>query len=215
LDLLPEWWSEAWEELAESRNGDGSRIPTGSPKGFKECITEDVFALDARMLQLREDEDTGTVMDASVDPELINVASAVVWNEHGAAMLRKCDRSQDINDLTLSLFKEVLSFTPDGRCLTYVTTSKWLVGQWTDMLGWKAVDYEGLDRDACAYQWKGIMESVETRLANVTLVRSGDADISESIKNAGEKFGHEGVTWYRRLLETPVGAEYPPSAPLI
>jgi hypothetical protein len=125
----PEWWSEAWEELAESRNGDGSRIPTGPPKEFKECITEDVFALDSRVLQLRRDEETGTVIDARIDPELINVAAAVVWNEHGATMLRKCDRGQDINDLTLSLFKEVLSYTPDGRCLTYVTTSEWLIGQ--------------------------------------------------------------------------------------
>jgi hypothetical protein len=204
-----------WEILAECRNGDGSRIPTGSPKEFKECIKDDVFALDARILQLRTDTDSGTVVDASIDPELINVASAVVWNEHGATMLRRCDRGQDIDDLTLSLFKEVLSCTPDGRCLTYVTTSEWLVGQWTDMLGWKVVGYEGLDRDACAYQWKGIMESVETRLANVTLVRSGDADIPESIKNAAEKYGHEGTDWYRRLLETPVGGDYPPTAPII
>jgi hypothetical protein len=83
------------------------------------------------------------------------------------------------------------------------------------MLAWKAINYQGLDRDACAYQWKGIMESVETRLANVTLIRSGDADISESIKNAAEKYGHEGATWYRRLLETPVGGDYPPTAPII
>jgi hypothetical protein len=108
----PEWWSPAWEELAETRNGDGSRIPTGWPKEFKECITEDVFALDARTMQLREDGDTGTIIDASVDPELINVASAVIWNSHGATMLRKCDRGQDLNDLVLSLFKEVLNCSP-------------------------------------------------------------------------------------------------------
>jgi hypothetical protein len=172
----PEWWSPAWEELAETRNGDGSRIPTGSPKEFKECINDDVFALDARTMQLREDGDSGEIIDASIDPELINVASAVIWNSHGATMLRKCDRGHDLNDLILSLFKEVLSLTPDGRSLTYVTTSGWLVEQWTDMLACKSIGYEGLDRDACAYQWKRIMESAETRVANVTVIRSEECN---------------------------------------
>jgi hypothetical protein len=165
-------------------------------------------------MQLREDGDTGTIIDASVDPELINVASAVIWNPHGATMLRKCDRGQDLNDLILSLFKEVLNLTPDSRSLTYVTTSEWLVEQWTDMLAWKSIGYQGLDRDACAYQWKGIMENMETRLANVTLVRSEESGITERIRNAAVKYGLEGVDWYRGFLETPDGAEYPPVAPL-
>jgi hypothetical protein len=59
------------------------------------------------------------------------------------------------------------------------------------------------------------MEGCEERLANVTLVRSGDTDILDNIKNAGLKYGHEGSGWYRRLLETPVGAEYPPAAPIV
>jgi hypothetical protein len=52
----PEWWSPAWEELAEARNADGSRIPTGSPKEFRECITDEVFALDVSTMQIRTDE---------------------------------------------------------------------------------------------------------------------------------------------------------------
>jgi hypothetical protein len=211
----PEWWSEAWEMLAESRKADGTRIPVGSPKKFKECIQDDVFAVDALVLQLQQEEESGAIIDASVNPELINVATAVVWNEHGSTMVRRCDRGQDINDLTLSIFKDVVSCTPDGRCLTYATHSEWLIGQWQGMVGWKAAGYVGLDRDACAYQWKGIMEGCETRLANVTLVRVGDADILDSIKNAGEKYGHEGPGWYGRLLETPDGAEYPPAAPVV
>jgi hypothetical protein len=155
-------------------------------------------------MQLREDGDSGEIIDASIDPELINVASAVIWNSHGATMLRKCDRGHDLNDLILSLFKEVLSLTPDGRSLTYVTTSGWLVEQWTDILAWKSVGYEGLDRDACAYQWKGIMESAETRLANVTVIRFEESNITERIRNASVKYGRKGLIgirhyWRRRM----------------
>jgi hypothetical protein len=140
-------------------------------------------------MQLRADESTGEIVDASMDPELINVASAVVWNSHGATMVRKCDRGQDLNDLVLSLFREVLKLVPDSRSLTYVTGSEWLCGQWSDMLAWQAVGYQGLDRGACPYQWKGIMEHVETRLEKVTMVRSGDSEIAEKIRNAATMYG--------------------------
>jgi hypothetical protein len=203
----PEWWSPAWEELAETRNAD-------SPKEFKECIMDDVFALDVSTMQIRTDESTGEIVDASIDPELINVASAVVWNPRGATMVRKCDRGQDLNDLVLSLFREVLQLVPDNRSLTYVTSSEWLCEQWSDMLAWQAVGYQGLDRGACPYQWKGIMEHVEARLEKVTMVRSGDSDIAERIRNAATMYGREGVDWYRDLLATPVGGDYPPTAPL-
>jgi hypothetical protein len=49
----PEWWSPAWDELAEARNADGSWIPRGSPKEFKECIRDEVFALDDSTLKIR------------------------------------------------------------------------------------------------------------------------------------------------------------------
>jgi ribonuclease HI len=187
----PEWWSQTWEELAEVRRADSSRIPTGSPKEFKECIVDDVFAMDTAIMQLREADDSDAIIDASVDPDLINVASAGIWNEHGSTLLRKCDRGHDLNDLTLSLFKDVLLLTPDNRTLTYATGSEWLIEQWTDMLRWKSIDYKGLDREACPYQWKGIMEHVETRLSNVTLVRSGDTAIEERIRRAVTLYGHE------------------------
>jgi hypothetical protein len=129
-------------------------------------------------------------------------------------MLRKCDRGQDLNDLVLSLFREVFKLVPDSWSLTYVTSSEWLIEQWTDMLAWKSVGYQGLDRGACPYHWKGIMEHVETRLENVTLVRSGDSDIAERIRNAAILHGHEEVDWYREILATPVEGDYPSTAPL-
>jgi hypothetical protein len=45
-------------------------------------------------------------------------------------------------------------------------------------------------------------------------MRSGDTDITEGIRQAVMKFGEEGVDWYKRFLETPDWAEYPPVAPL-
>jgi hypothetical protein len=33
-------------------------------------------------------------------------------------------------------------------------------------------------------------------------------------KEAVRKYGIEGLEWYRRYMETPDGAEYPPAAPL-
>jgi hypothetical protein len=82
------------------------------------------------------------------------------------------------------------------------------------MLEWQSIGYKGLDREACPYQWKGIMEHVETRLSKVTLMRLGDTPVTEGIRNAVMKFGEEGVDWYKRFLETLDGAEYPPVAPL-
>jgi hypothetical protein len=170
----PEWWSPAWDELAEARNADGSRIPRGSPKEFKECIRDEVFELDDSTLEIRTDESTGERIEASVDPNLVNIASAVVWNPRGATLARRCDREQDINDLVLSLLGEVLKLVPDNRSLTYVTDSDWLFDQWTDMLAWQSIGYKGLDRGACPFQWKGIMEHVETRVEQVMTVKSGD-----------------------------------------
>jgi hypothetical protein len=59
------------------------------------------------------------------------------------------------------------------------------------------------------------MESAETRLANVMVIRSEESDITERIRNASVKYGLEGVEGYKALLETPDGAEYPPAAPIV
>jgi hypothetical protein len=209
----PVWWSPAWEEPAEAREVNGIRIPTGSPQEFKECITDDVFAMDSYTMELQADESTGERIDASVNPELINVASAVIWNARGSTLAWKCDRGQDCNDLVLSLFGEVLKLVPDGGSLTYVTHSDWLYEQWTDMMGWKSVGYQRLDRNMCAFQWKGIMDHVEERLNEVNMVKSSESDIEEKIRNAASLYGLEGVQWCREFLATPVGGGYPPTAP--
>jgi hypothetical protein len=209
----PVWWSPAWDELAEAREVNGTRIPAGSPCEFKECITDEVYALDEAAMELGVDAGTGEQVDSSVNPELINVAAAVVWNSRGSTMIRKCDRGADHNDLLLSLFEDPLKLVPDNRSLTYVTHSDWLFEQWRDMLGWKAVGHQGLDRNACPPQWKGIMGHVETRVDEVRRMKLSESDIEPRIRNAVVLFANEGINVYREFLATPVGGDYPPTAP--
>jgi hypothetical protein len=132
-------------------------------------------------------------------------------------MVRRCGRDVDINELSLAAFKDVLSVTPDACELTYVTCSDWLLGQWLDMLRWKEANYEGLDRKACPYYWEDIMAHAETRLSKVTMMSSSDHPVWPEFKEAVKKYGIEGIDWYQRYLETPVGlgAEPPPVAPLV
>jgi hypothetical protein len=101
------------------------------------------------------DSDTGERVDYRSNPELINVASGVVWNTQGSTMLRKCDKGDDPNDLMLSLVEWAVKLVPDGCNMTYATHSDWLYEQWCDMMGWKEVGYQGLDQNACPLQWKG------------------------------------------------------------
>jgi hypothetical protein len=81
------------------------------------------------------------------------------------------------------------------------------------MLGWKSVDYQGPDRDACPSQWKGIMKHVETRVDQVRMVKLSESDIEPRIRHAVIQFAHEGIQWYKDFLATPVGGDYPPAAP--
>jgi hypothetical protein len=210
----PDWWSQAWEELAEVKKPDGVRIPTGSPKEFKECITGDVVATDSFSYQAMADGPSGQSVSPSVSPDLTNVVAIGVWNESGSTMIRRCARDTDINELSLTTFKDALSITPNECELTYATNSDWLLSQWADMLEWQSIGYEGLDRKACPYQWREIMEHVETRLSKVTLISTRDSPVREDLWNAVRKFGEEGIEWYKMFLETPDGAEYPPVAPL-
>jgi hypothetical protein len=110
------------------------------------------------------------------------VAAAVVWNAHGSTLIRRCDQGADHNDLSLTLFEDALKLVPNNRSLTYVTHSDWLYEQWSDMLGWKSVNYQGLDRNACPPQWKWIMGHVKTRVDEVIL------------------FAHERISWYREFV---------------
>jgi hypothetical protein len=189
----PDWWSPAWETLVDARDDCGKRIIPVSPLEFKENIAEDVFVTDEITRELRVSSETGESHDWNTDPELINVASGVVWNVRGSTMLRKCDRGVDPNDLSLSLFESLVKLVPNGCNMTYATRSNWLYDQWCDMMGWKEVGYQGLDRNACPLQWKEIMEHVEQRIGNVTMVKSSEMTIDPKIYQAVSMYGDEGV----------------------
>jgi hypothetical protein len=209
----PDWWSPAWELLGEVRNENLQRLHPGSPLALKESITEDVLVMDEITLELKADSETGETQDWSSNPELINVASGVLWNSHGSTMLRRCDRGADPNELSLNLFQAIVKLVPDGCNVTYATCSDWLFDQWSDMMAWREIGYQGLDRDACPSQWKGIMEHVEQRIGVVTLVKFSDIIVDQKMHQAVSLHGEEGVQWYRELLATPLGNEYPPEAP--
>jgi hypothetical protein len=189
----PDWWSPAWEAMAELKKPDGTRIPTGSPAEFKECITGDVIATDSFAFQSKTSGIPGQDVHPSVDPDLTNCVAGGVWNESGSTMVRRCGRDVDINELSLATFKDVLSVTPDACELTYVTCSDWLLGQWLDMLAWKEANYEGLDRKACPYYWQDIMGHAETRLSKVTMMSLSDNPVWGEFRDAVAKYGLEGI----------------------
>jgi hypothetical protein len=210
----PTWWSQAWEEMAELKRPDGTRIPTGSPAEFKECITGDVTATDSFAFEAMVDGSPGQIVGPSVNLDLTNVVAAGVWTESGSTIIRRCGRDVDINELSLAAFKDILSVTPDACELIYITHSDWLLGQWSDMIAWKDADYQGLDRKACPHYWEDIMGHAETRLSKVTMYHINDREVWPPFKEAVRKYGMEGIEWYRRFMETPDGGEYPPAAPL-
>jgi hypothetical protein len=169
--------------------------------------------MDQVMRELGTDSETGEATDSSSDPELISVASGVLWNRHASTLLRRCDKGTDPNVLSLRLFEAIVKIVPNGCNVTYATCSDWLFDQWRDMMAWKEIGYKGLDRNACMFQWKGIMEHVEQRIGVVTLVKISEMEIDPKMYQAVSMYAEEGIHWYHEYMATPVGAEYPPAAP--
>jgi hypothetical protein len=175
-----------------------------------------MFATDAFAFQSQTNGTPGVDIGPVVSPDLTNVVAAGVWNEYGTTMFRRCGRDVDMNELSLAAFREILVATPDACELTYMTHSSWLHEQWLEMLAWKSVDYQGLDRKACPHYWQDIMEHAETRLSKVTMMNASNTQVREDLQSALQKFAMEGIEWHQRYMETPVGlgAEPPPVAPL-
>jgi hypothetical protein len=163
--------------------------------------------------KLRTSLETGETQDWSSNPELVNVASGVLWTTHGSTMLRRCDKGIDPNELSLNLLEAIVKLVPNGCNVTYATCSDWLFDQWSDMMAWREIGYKCLDRNACPSQWKGVMEHVEQRIGVVTMVKLCDIVMDPKIHQAVSMYGNEGVQWYRDLMATPVGGDFPPTAP--
>jgi hypothetical protein len=109
----------------------------------------------------------------------------------------------DPNDLILRLFETIVKIVANVCSVTYATSSDWLFDQWRDVMAWREVGYKGLDRDACMFQWKGIMEHVERRIGIVTLVKISDMVIDPKMYQAVSMYAERGYigitnTWRRR-----------------
>jgi hypothetical protein len=76
-------------------------------------------------------------------------------------MVKKGTKGGDPKPLILNLFEWAVKLIPDWKGMRYDTESDWLIQQWDQMLHWKELGYQGLDRDACPPQWARIMESLE------------------------------------------------------
>jgi hypothetical protein len=163
--------------------------------------------------ELRISAATGEIQDWSSNQELINVASGALWNKHESTMLRRCDKGIDPNELSLNLLAAIVKLVPDGCNVTYATCSERLFNQWSDMMGWGEIGYKGLDRETCPFQWKRIMEHVEQRICVVTMVKLSDIIVDQKMHQAVSMYGDEGIHWYREFMATPVGGDFPPTAP--
>jgi hypothetical protein len=156
-------------------------------------MTEDVCIPDDIVLELGVDTDTGEQVDYRSNPELVNVASGVIWNAQGSTLLRRCDKGTHPNDLLPTLFEYTVKLVANGSAVVCATHSDWLYNQWADMMGWKSVNYEGLDRNACSLQWKGIMEHVEGRTRSFEMVKLSEMNIDPKIRDAVAQYGREGA----------------------
>jgi hypothetical protein len=209
----PAWWTPPWEGLGEIRNENGQRVIPISPLEFKENMTEDVFMTDEVMFERKIDPETGERIDFRSDPELVKVAAGVVWNAHGSTMFRRCAKDTDQNELMLSLFEWAVKLISDGCNMRYATHSDWLYDRWSDVMGWKAVDYQGLNLSKCSHQWRGTMEHMEGRGCVLIMTKPSDTDIEPRVREVVAQYAYEGVQWYKDFMATPLDGEGPAQAP--
>jgi hypothetical protein len=199
--------------LADVRDSADKRVPALSPQGFKEYVTDDVYMIDDIALERKTDPETGEVYDYTRDPGLMTIAAGVVWNGHGSTMIRICGRGVDPNELLLNLLASATKLIPQGEGMYYASQSDWLLEQWNDMLEWKRLNYEGLDRSACPPHWKGIMDEIEGRTRGMDMKRPDELPVNQKIKDSVTQHALEGIAWYKESLETPVDGDDPPVAP--
>jgi hypothetical protein len=81
------------------------------------------------------------------------------------------------------------------------------------MMDWKAKRYQGLDRDACPPQWKGIMGSLEGRTQGVTVAKITERLTDSTMLDAIKAYATEAVPRLEEDLTLPVDAYRQPEAP--
>jgi hypothetical protein len=111
--------------------------------------SEDVFMIDEVGFELGRNSETGEQTDPSTDPELIYMAAGIIWNEQCSTLIKRGSKGGDSNELLLSHFEYAVKLVTNGCGMKYGTHSDWLLEQWTQMMEWKSLNDQGLDRDAC------------------------------------------------------------------
>jgi hypothetical protein len=128
-------------------------------------------------------------------------------------MIRKGAKGVDPNGLLLSQFESAVKLIPKDCSMHYLTHSDWLLDQWTQMMEWKSLNYQGLDRSACPCRWWGIMGYLEGRTRGLEMMKIETMEISQAITKSAVLYAQEGILWLREDMATPVDWERRPEAP--
>jgi hypothetical protein len=116
------------------------------------------------------------------------------------------------NSASKHMFSSATSRYED-RGMQYMSHSNWLVEQWTEMMQWKSVGYEGLDRDACPPEWKETMGGLEGRTRGVMMLKLRECQVNPSIVEALRLDRQEAIPRLQEDLALPVDAYHRPEAP--
>jgi hypothetical protein len=97
--------------------------------------------------------------------------------------------------------------------MRYETRSQALAQEWDQMMQWKAVGYQGLDRDAWSGQSADIMKNLEGRTQVVAIKHVEDGAIISEISEALQLYLQEPAQWLQDDMTLPVDAYRRPEAP--
>jgi hypothetical protein len=116
-----------------------------APKDVRESVDTDVLMADQIGAQYNLDPCTGEQIGHDVDPNLMTVVTACVWNSQYVTMIKRGAKGSDPYAVSLDSFEWAVKLVPDGKGMYYETRSEMLAREWDQMMQWKAVGYQGLD----------------------------------------------------------------------
>jgi hypothetical protein len=163
--------------------------------------------------QCNTDPNTGEEIGPEVDPNLVTMVIGCVWKSQCITLVKMVAKGGDPNSLILDQLKWAVKLIPDGKAMRYETDSDWLVEQWRQLMEWKAIGYQGLDRDACMPQWADIMREVEERSQGMDITKLDPRTTASAYMEAARMYGEEGRIRLEEDLVTPVDGFRQPEAP--
>jgi hypothetical protein len=115
--------------------------------------------------------------------------------------------------LILDLFEWAVKLIPDGKGMRYDAQSVWLIQEWDQMLQWKEVGYQGLDRDACPPQWAGIMMGLVGKTQGLAMVKFEERTMDSTMMDAVRLCAMEAIPQLEEDLVDPIDGYHQPEAP--